>query len=183
MSDPKRPSQFDKGPPGKKTGRASVERAEALRDVMSHAVEVEKDLRKKSGPPGGGGTRRAIAIFLSVPALAFCVYSFIARPEFIWGANRNSMTEVRRDANARFTLYLLSRRLESYKKTNGRYPTVLSDVLQGLPADSVRYALVSEQVFELRAPDGNKELVFRSDQPVDQFLGRSPTIVSGRGPE
>ena len=107
---------------------------------------------------------------------------FVARPEFIWGAKRNVVPEVRRDANARFTLYLLSRRVESFRKTNGRYPTDLSAV-QGLPLVSVRYALLSEQLYELRARDGDHELVFRSDQPVDQFLGQSPAVVAGRGRE
>lgn len=167
--------------PAKKTGRASVERAEALRDVMAHAVEVEKETRKTSVTPRSR-SRRAVVIALSVPLLAFSVYSFVARPEFIWGAKRSSMTPVRRDANARFAMYLLSRRIETYKKTNGRYPTDLSAV-PGLPLASVRYTLVTDQLYELRAPDGDRELVFRSDQPVDQFLGRSPTIVAGRGQE
>lgn len=177
MANP--PSKPDKPDP---SGRPSVERAAALRDVMAHAVVVEKETRKSSGPPGTSGARRAVALAFSIPALILSIYSYVARPEAIWGPNPSNVTPVRRDANVRFTLYLLSRNIETFRKKTGSYPSDLSG-LGSVTASTVKYARLSDSVFELRAPNGASELVFRSDEPVARFLGTSPTVVAGRGRE
>lgn len=152
----------------------------ALRDVMSHAVEVEKETRKVSGPPHESGAGRAATMVLSLVLLGFTVFVYASRPEFIFGANPNQVPAVRRDANIRFTMYLLSRRVESYRKASNRLPDDLS-AIPGAP-QGVSYARLSDAVFELRANDGSKVVVFRSNEPVDRFLGESPRILSGRTP-
>jgi hypothetical protein len=163
----------------KAKGRASVERAMALRDVMSHAVEVEKETRKAGGPPRGSGAGRNIMLTFSLGLLAFTIFAYAAKPEFIFGADPNNVSEVRRDANVRFTLFLASLSVESYKKTAKRYPDDLS-ALKSIPK-SVSYVRISDDVFELRAKEGTKDIIFRSNEPVDRFLGNSPKILSGRG--
>jgi hypothetical protein len=160
-------------------GRASVERAMALRDVMSHAVEADKESRKSSGPPKESGGSRVFMLVLSIGLAAFTVFAYSTRPEFIFGANPNNVTEVRRDANVRFTLYLLSRRVESYKKQQQKYPDDLLSVTK-TPPKGVEYARLSNDVFELRAKDGANLLVFRSDEPADKFLGQVPKTLQGR---
>jgi hypothetical protein len=159
------------------TGRASVDRAMALRDVMAHAVDAEKEFRKSSVPKASSG--RGAMLTLSFGLIAFTLFAYMAKPEFIFGANPNNVPEVRRDANVRFTIFLLSRKLETYKNASKQYPADLSPIA-GAPAN-VKYARLSETTFELRASDGSKEIVFRSDEPLDRFLGQSPKILSGRG--
>jgi len=151
----------------------------ALRDVMSHAVEVEKDLRKSSRPRNDAGSGRGVMLALSLCLLAFTVYAYAAKPEFLFGANPNNVSEVRRDANVRMTLYLLSRSVESYKKREHRLPNDLSPIL-GAPK-SVKYARLTDSVFELRASEGTRDVVFRSDESADRFLGNVPKVLSGRG--
>lgn len=153
----------------------------ALRDVMSHAVEVEKEVRKASGPPRESGVGKTILMSLSIAVIAFTGFAYLSRPEFIFGADPNNVPEVRRDANVRFTMYLLSRRVESFKTNDSskRYPDNLS-VIVGAPK-GVSYSKLTDDVFELRAKDGEKEIVFRSNEPADRFLGRSPQVLSGRG--
>ena len=163
----------------KAKGRASVERAMALRDVMSHAVEVEKEVRKPSAPPGESGGQRTLLV-LSLVLLGFTAYAYVSKPEFIFGADPSRVSEVRRDANVRFTMYLLSRRVEAHKKKSNRYPDDLSAII-GAP-QGVTYARLSDDVFELRAKEGTKEIVFRSDEAAARFLGQSPKVLSGRGP-
>jgi len=151
----------------------------ALRDVMSHAVEVEKDNRKLSGPRNEAGSGRGLMLVLSLMLLAFTVFVYTAKPEFIFGADPNRVSEVRRDANVRFTLYLLSRRVESYRSTAHRLPDDLSAIV-GAPK-GVSYSRLNDSVFELRLSQAGKEIVYRSDDPADRFLGQSPKILSGRG--
>ena len=181
MAPPERPPKH--GPTGKPedpgAGRPSVERAMALRDVMTHAVEVEKETHKTSGPPSESGAGRVVAFILCVPLLAFTIYAYVARPEFIWGPNPKTMPALRRDANLRFTMYLLARRIESYHATAHVYPEDLS-ALDGVMPGGITYARVSDDVFELRAMEGSSEVVFRSDEPAQRFLGKTPAVIAGR---
>ncbi len=153
----------------------------ALRDVMSHAVEVEKEVRKAAGPPRESTVARSAAATVSVVLLAFTVFAYVSKAEFIFGADPNNVPEARRDANVRFTVYLLSRKVESFKTTDAsrKYPDDLA-AIAGAPK-GVSYAKLSEDVFELRAMDGGKEIVFRSNEPAGRFLGESAKILSGRG--
>ena len=177
MANPPRPPT-----PGRpeKGGRPSVERAEALRDVMAHAVEVEKVTRRSSGPPGDSGARRVVALAFAMLLLGFTIYTYLARPEFIWGPNVTAVSDVRRDANLRFTMFLLARRIEAYRAASHAYPADLLAVTSAPPA-GVTYVRVSDNVFELKATEGNREVTFRSDEPTDRFLGQTPSVVAGRG--
>ena len=173
MADPRHPSQAGKGP--EKPVRASVERAEALRDVMSHAVEVEKEVRKKTELRQGPG--RTIAVAISVPALLFCAFSFIVRPEFIWGPKVAAMAPAERDANIRFTMFLLGQRIRSFRAAHGQLPASLEAV--GERPSGIAYAVVSDTVFQLTADDAGKPLVLRSDAPTAEFLGDAARRLRG----
>lgn len=175
---PTRPSRHESEKPG--AGRPSVERAMALRDVLTHAVEVEKDARKHSGPPRNSGAGRVIAVMLSVPTLVFSIYSYVARPEFIWGPNETNVTAVRRDANLRFTMFLLSQRIRVEGRAKGRLPATLEEV--GQNPRGITYRVVSDTVFELRSVENGQVVVFRSDEPPRQFLGDVQKYITGRGP-
>lgn len=182
MADDKPPRGSKQAPPKapETGGRPSVERALALRDVMAHAVEVEKEVHKSDAPPGRSPAARVTMLAFSIIGLAFSVYSYVARPEFIWGPQEKSIPEVRRDANLRFTLYLLGQRIRAYRRTNGTLPASLADV--GESPRGITYAIVSDTVFELRAMDGAREVVFRSDVRPDEFLGDTKRHIVGREP-
>lgn len=146
---------------------------------MDHAVEVEKETRKSSVPLGSR-SRRTAALVIGIPALAFCVYSLVQRPEFIWGPNPNSVAPARKDANLRFTMFLLAQRIRSYRKAGGALPSSLAAVGENPPG--ITYAVLSDTVFELRAAEDGKAVVLRSDEPAAQFLGEAPKVIQGRGP-
>jgi hypothetical protein len=178
------PSRSQPGVPGQKPGpgaggRADVERAMLLRDVMDHAVEVEKETARRS--PRKESHARAIALG-TVCALLLVVsaYAWIARPEFIWGPRPTPVPPVQKEAGLRFAMFLLSQRIKAYRDAAGEYPpslTALGDSLSG-----VAYVR-SGNVFELRATENGKQIVLRSDQPADAFLGNSANIIQGLAPK
>ena len=149
----------------------------ALRDVMQHVVEVEKENRKR---PGGAPSRsRTIALVVVCVVMAGAsAYSWFARPEFIWGPRGHADTPTRAVASERSTLFLLSRRIESYKRANGSYPADLS-VLGGRIPSGVTYALVSDGVYRLTARGPSGDVTYQSDKPADQFLGNSMRMLGG----
>lgn len=174
MTDAKRPAPPGQAPAGK-SARPSVERAEALRDVMTHAVEVEKEVRKTVGPPRS--SRRTVAIAISVPALLFCVFSLVFTPEFIWGPTTVALAPAERDANLRFTMFLLAQRIRSYRAANGRLPASLEAV--GESPTGIAYAVVSDTVFQLTGEEAGQQLVLRSDAPASEFLGDAARRLRG----
>src|SRR5438067_9786110 len=83
---PDRPSAPRPPETGVKDGRRNpdVERALALRDVMDHAVKMQREITAPSDRHRGR-TRIVWATVVCVPLLALAVYSWVAHPEFIWG--------------------------------------------------------------------------------------------------
>ncbi len=142
---------------------------------MDHAVRVQKET---SGATPIRGSRAPLigAMTLCVPLIAFCVYSYVARPEYIWGPP-TAPSPVQQEAGLRFGMYLLAQRVESYRAQHGRYPESLAALGDGL--EGVSYALVSDSVFELRAMVDEKAIVLRSDAAVDAFLGKTPEFIQG----
>jgi len=145
-----------------------------LKDVMDHAVEVQREISKRPRLPE---SRRGIwLIVLLASATALAGYSWFARPEFIWGP-KPTAEPARQEADTRFAMYLLSRRLEAHRKREGSYPATLAGI--GRPNSSIAYHLLSESTFELVGMKGGKQIVLRSDMPAAAFLGNSPRTIMG----
>jgi hypothetical protein len=71
-----------------------VERALALREVMDHAVKVEREISKPMAMPRSRARLIGSAL-VCIPLIAFCAYSWIARTEFIWGPSMKSVASSR----------------------------------------------------------------------------------------
>jgi hypothetical protein len=163
--------------PGAKGG-SQVDRALLLRDVMDHAVRVHKETTGPQGIGIGNGINRSVLLMaLCVPVLAFCVYSLVARPEFLWGPKSGPLPPVRQEANIRVAMFLLAQRLEAYRIAQGRYPATLAELGDSLPG--VAYSLSSAGVYELRASENGSLIVHRSDQSLSALLGNSLNVIQG----
>jgi len=151
-----------------------VDRAVALRDVMDHAVKMQKETASARWIPGSR-SRSRVLIVICVLLAAFSAYSWFARPEFIWGP-KASAEPVRQDAEARLSIYFISRRLEAAKKRDGGYPATLAGIAR--PGSTVQYRLLSDSTYELLEMLGSKPLAYRSDTPVNAFLGNAARIIT-----
>lgn len=172
---PTRPSQAARGP-SKSVQSADVERALALRDVMNHAVKVEKEF-KRATPVKASNGRLVGMMLICIPLLAFSIYSWVARPAFIWGQPVEPLPAVEQEAGMRFSMFLMAMRVEAYRESEGLYPASLASLGESLAGAT--YAMVSDTAFELRAMVNGREIVFRSDARADVFLGNSTAIIQG----
>lgn len=146
-----------------------VERALALRDVMDHAVKVEQAAAARPVGRRSHG-RLTLLLALCVPLLAFSVWSWVARPEIIWGADAE-LSAAEREDHLRLTMFFLAQRIEAARRQTGHYPVTLGEI--GESSTSVSYRLVDDSTFTLSASSGTGELLLNSRQPLDQFLGNS----------
>ena len=162
--------------PSKPATQAEVERALALRDVMDHAVRVQREISEAK--PLGASRRVLLAAVLCVPLLAFSAYSILARPEFIWGPPLALPME-QREAGVRVGMFLLAQRIEAVRAARGDYPQSLAEI--GEASSGMEYRVFGDTLFELRLrPDSASEIVFRSNENSARFLGDSPLKIQGR---
>ena len=150
----------------------------ALHEVVKQAISSETAFRAKS-VQRPSKARLAAMVAVLVPLLALAGYSWFARPEFIWGKRPPPPTIAEQDANMRMALFLLGARLDAHREDQGFYPASLEAI--GEQAPGVTYELVADSIFELRGLAGRHVVVFRSDMPVDEYLGNSREIISNRG--
>jgi hypothetical protein len=157
---------------------AEVERALALRDVMDHAVRVKKEVSGAT-PIRSWRGGAVLALLLCVPLLGFSAYSFIVRPEFIWGPAPAQSPAVQ-EANYRMGLYLMAQRVERYRAESGHLPATLADA--GLDGTGIEFQPLPDGQFELRTtPPGARPLVYRSNESAAAFLGNSITVIQSGG--
>jgi hypothetical protein len=181
MSNPPRRSTTPaRGSPARpQSGRpGEVERALALRDVMDHAVRVQREI-SGAKPIRPSRAKLFMAIATCLPLLGLSVYSVSARPAFIWGTTP-VVEPQRQEAELRVGMFLLAQRIEEFRVRIGHLPATLAEL--GEPAAGVEYARVSDSVFQLRALAGQRPVALRSDQPMQQFLGSSIAIVQRGAP-
>jgi hypothetical protein len=150
----------------------------ALRDVMWHAVR-ERTAVTMARPIRSYRSRPIILAAIAVPAVILCAYALIAKPDFIYGPDPTAVPAVRREAYTRFAMFLLAQRLSGYRATARRLPESLEAA--GENWEGITYKVLSDSVFELRARgDSGKQIVLRSDQRVDPFLGTSVSMIKRR---
>ena len=143
---------------------------------MDHAVRAHRDFIE-ARPWAKSRARLIWTSLLCIPLIALCLYSWVARPEFIWGPSARSVTPQRRDANLRFAMFLLAQRVASFRKTGGSFPASLAAMGETMPGVSLR--VLSDSIFELRATENGNSIVYRSDESPSVFLGDAPKSISG----
>ena len=176
---PQRPSQAARPSAARPIGgrTSQIDRAMALRDAVAQAVESEKSFKKKT--VGRGSKARLVTLLvIATPLLAVSIYSWVARPAFIWGPAVAPRSVAQSEANLKAAIFFLGMRLDAYREEQGFYPASLAAIGETIPG--VTYELITDSVFELRGVVGRQPVLFRSDMTAEEYLGGTKELISSR---
>jgi hypothetical protein len=155
-----------------------LEKAKAILDVVQHsarftrAVALAKPIESFRG-------RTIILAALALPLLVLTVYTYVARPAWVFGADPVAGSVERREAYQRFVMSLVAHRLDYYRATNqGQLPQSLIDVGEEWPG--IGYTVVDREqgIYELHGTGVLPEPIkYRSDQRLPDFVGGSTRFL------
>lgn len=166
------PSQSPQPRKDRETADSPEELADLLREAVRHSVQIEREaalagLQKPS-------RARPIALgVICVALFALSAWSFIARPEFIWGPRVAAFAPERAEANARVAMYIMAKRAEAIRARDGELPDGGEEVgaTQGFT-----YARDGD-AFTISTRLNGRDLTLRSDEDAQAFLGNSRDLI------
>ena len=147
-----------------------AEKAQALAAVMDHAVRMTRAV-VLARPMQSWPWRPIVLASLAVVTLFFTALTFIAYPDWVFGASPALMSDARREAGVRMAMYLSAGRLLAYRDARGNLPETLGAV--GDDWDGVIYTNEGDGTFVLQSRLGNQTVVLRSEGDAKKFLGLS----------
>ena len=152
-------------------GEASddVVRAQAVLDVVQHAVRFTKAIALAK-PMESYRARPIVLTVLAVASLSVGLYSLIARPEWVYGPDPSKTPLAVREANLRFTTYLVAAKVNAYRDARrGFLPGSLAEVGEEWPG--ISYNLAGPTEYELRAVEqGVPPVIYYSSQDLRATL-------------
>ena len=149
---------------------------QAIADVVDHAVRMTRAVTL-ARPMESWPWRPLILASLALLTLLFTLSTFIAFPDWVFGASPALMSAQRREASTRMAMYLTAERLLRYRDASGSLPVSLSDV--GDSWNGITYTNFGG-AFLLQSRVGKENLVLHSEGDDRAFLGLSPRYLRGR---
>lgn len=168
------PSMRGTGLPASDDASTELDRMMMLAEVMEYVINVSKPTPLVLPRP------RVWIPALTLFFFFFTLYSYSARPAWIWGAQVDpvEMTATH-DADMRFAMFLLAQRIFEYRRQFGTVPATLADV--GDRVDSVTYVPLTDTSFSLRY-EAPRPIIYYSTESADAFLGNALQVVTAGKP-
>ena len=156
-------------------------KAQVLKEVVESAARFTLSVRLAKQMQSYRA-RPIVLAALAIPCLLLGVYTFIARPEWVFGPNPARLAPDQREGHLRFAMFLLAQRLHAYREANGgQLPAALADVGEEWPG--IEYRNVDGSMFELRGKDPSTPLlVYRSYDDPTTFAGGSRQFLRQQVP-
>jgi hypothetical protein len=141
-------------------------KAAAIREVVEAAERTTRAVQMAK-PMESYRARPIVLAALAIPALLLCLYTYLARPEWVFGPGPAAALTPRGEGHLRFATFLVAQRVFAFRDSTGGLPRTLAEVREQWP--EIQYRLIDDSRFELRAQvPGGRPIVFRSDEdPVN----------------
>ncbi|MBI1799107.1 MAG: hypothetical protein HYR73_05430 [Candidatus Eisenbacteria bacterium] len=146
------------------------EAREALGQIM------ERDARARIAAPVR--TRRQVFSVIAVVLGVIAAYLWFGNPPFLREPEM-APSEEYQDASLRWVVYLVSQRIEDYRRTHQRLPDGLADAGGG--PQGIDYVRLDASHYRVMGSDGAQTVTFYSGTDPAAFLGSSLTrLRAGR---
>jgi hypothetical protein len=170
---PSRPGGADL--PADELASTPLDRAMVLAEVMDYVIKVSKPTPLVLPRP------RVWIPMLTFAAFFFTLYSYAAKPEWIWGPQVDpAAIEATHDADMRFAMFLLAQRIMDYRREFGTVPASLADV--GDKLEGVKYVPLTDTSFSLRY-EAPIPIILYSTESMDAFLRNAVQVVTSGAPQ
>lgn len=154
---------------------SELDRLMVLAEVMEYVINVSKPTPLVLPRP------RVWIPLLTLFFFFFTIYSYSARPAWIWGAQVDpDQVAATHDADMRFAMFLLAERIFEYRRNFGTVPPTLADV--GDSIDSVKYVPLTDTSFSLRY-EAAHPIIYYSTESMDAFLRNAMNVVTRGNPQ
>ncbi|MGH7670127.1 MAG: hypothetical protein ACRENQ_11610 [Gemmatimonadaceae bacterium] len=171
---PALPPNRSRGLPATDDASTELDRLRMLAEVMDYVIKVSKPTPLVLPRP------RVWVPAVTLLLFAFTIYSYAARPAWIWGpAVDSTQVLATHDADMRFAMFLLAQRIFEYRREFGAVPATLADV--GDRIDSVQYVPLSDTSFSLRY-ESRRPIILYSTESMNAFLGNAVQVVTAGKP-
>ena len=172
MTDPSNPT-----PKNTHDVSGAGDRYEALVELLEHqASQSERDraleldqLRRRREKRGGKP-------FLLVGVLLLLTgWLWIWPPAFLRMDPPPPQPLEQEEAAVRFAMYVQAQRIAAYRNETGSYPERLEEA--GPPLPGMQYTRLAEGLYQLTAETDRLALTYRSDLPLDDFVGSGASVL------
>ncbi len=166
---PSRPPERGAHLPEAAEASSALDRAMVLAEVMDYVVAAAKPTPLVLPRP------RVWIPLTTLFFFCFALYSYAAKPEWIWGAQPDpDAVLATHDADMRMAIYMAAQQISTYELEMGQLPATLGQA--GVRLDSVRYVVLSDTSFSLRY-EAEHPIIYYSTQSAADFLGNAVDVV------
>lgn len=153
----------------------SGDRYEALLEVLEHEKtqaarskaleEADRQKRKRQRTPYW-----PVAVLLVITA-----WLWIFPPAFLRMEPPPPQPIEQEEAALRFTMYVQAQRIKAFRQANDRLPETLEEA--GEPLPDMRYTRLQPDLYQLTGSTDRVTLTYRSDLPLDEFVGSGADVL------
>lgn len=155
------------------------DRYEALVEVLEHqASQSERDRALELERLRRNRERRSPRTYWVLGVLLLLTaWLWIFPPGFLRVDPPPPQPIEQEEAALRFAMYVQAQRITAHRLETGEYPARLEDA--GPPLPAMRYARLAPDLYQLTAETERLRLTYRSDLPLDEFVGSGAGVLDG----
>ena len=153
----------------------SGDRYEALLEVLEHEkTQAARDRELEEAEREQSKTKRG-PYWPVVVLLLITAWLWIFPPAFLSLEPPPPQPIEQEEAALRFTMYLQAQRIKAFRLEEGRLPETLEEA--GPPLPGMRYARLHADLYQLTGLTDRLTLTYRSDLPLQEFVGSGADVV------
>jgi len=152
----------------------------ALLEARESAIQDSAKRRAISVRESRGSKKSRLLPFAFIASVALGLYALAAQPTWLVTPPPPPESPVIVEASLRVAMWQEALYVERFRSEEGRLPVDLAQA--GAPdVDGISYTRVGEDSYQISGSNGDVDLVLRSDEPFDDFLGESLKTIASRG--